>query len=229
MEPCTILYVEDDDTLAFLTKDNLEAAGCTVLHYRKGEEAVKAFGKNKTDLCIFDIMLPGMDGFELATAIRKLNKEVPILFLSAKTLPEDRIKGFKSGADDYIVKPFSIEELLLKIEVFLQRRQKKMPVTKIFKAGSLEFDPVNFTIQLPGEKVVLTQREAALLQLFFENAGKVLTREQILTGVWGVNDYFLGRSMDVFVSRLRKIVAKEPAIRIETLHGIGFKCSVAES
>ncbi|MFT3680674.1 MAG: response regulator transcription factor [Ferruginibacter sp.] len=223
MTACTILYVEDDETLAFLTKDNLELNNYTVLHCKTGEEALKVFGKNKIDICIFDIMLPKKDGFELATAVRAVNQEVPIIFLSAKTLKEDRIKGLKTGADDYLVKPFSIEELVLKIEIFLQRSQKRSTKKHSYQVGTLTFEPQNYTIHLPGEKIVLTQRESALLQLFFENKDKVLTREQILTNVWGQNDYFLGRSMDVFISRLRKIMSKEPSVQIETLHGIGFK------
>jgi DNA-binding response OmpR family regulator len=223
MTACTILYVEDDETLAFLTKDNLELNNYTVLHCKTGEEALKVFGKNKIDICILDIMLPKKDGFELASSIRAVNQEVPILFLSAKTLKEDRIKGLKTGADDYLVKPFSIEELVLKIEIFLQRSHKRSTKSQLYEVGTLKFEPHNYTIYLPGEKVVLTHREAALLQLFFENKNKVLTREQILTNIWGQNDYFLGRSMDVFISRLRKIMLKEPSVQIETLHGIGFK------
>ena len=228
MSTATILYAEDDATLAFLTKDNLELNNYTVLHCSSGDQVMKTFARNKIDICILDIMLPGKDGFQLAAAIRAINKEVPILFLSAKTLKEDRIKGLKIGADDYIVKPFSIEELVLKIEVFIQRSKKNLPQYKTYSIGSILFDPVNYTVQTPQEKIVLTHRESELLQFFFENQNKVLTREQILTRIWGKNDYFLGRSLDVFISRLRKILSKETALQIENLHGIGFRFSVKQ-
>ena len=225
----TLLYVEDDDTLAFLTKDSLELSRYKVIHCKNGIDAIKKFKHHKIDLCILDIMLPGKDGFEVAAEIRKQDREVPILFLSAKTLKEDRIHGLKLGADDYIVKPFSIEELLLKIEIFLHRSKKVAPppVNKI-QMGKYSFDPQNYLLLYDGVKEDLTQREFELLKLFTENKDKVLTREQILKSLWGEDDYFMGRSLDVFISRLRKILAKEPGVQIENLHGIGFKFSIAE-
>src|ERR1700712_5367969 len=174
----TLLYVEDDDTLAFLTKDNLELNRYKVVHCKRGDEALKAFRQHKIDLCILDIMLPGKDGFEVATEIRQYDQEVPILFLSAKTLKEDRIKGLKLGADDYIVKPFSIEELVLKIEIFLHRSKKAGAVNASIQIGGFVFDPQNFTLFYDSKKEVLTQRESDLLKLFCEHRDKVLTREQ---------------------------------------------------
>ena len=222
----TLLYVEDDATLAFLTKDNLELNRYTVVHCKNGEDALTAFRQNKIDLCILDIMLPEKDGFEVAAEIRKYNQEVPILFLSAKTLKEDRIKGLKLGADDYIVKPFSIEELVLKIEIFLHRSKKASAGNTNIQIGGFVFDPQNFTLLYDNKKEVLTQRESDLLKLFCEHRDKVLTREQILRNLWGDDDYFMGRSLDVFISRLRKIMARDQSIQIENLHGIGFKFSV---
>ena len=224
-----LLYVEDDDTLAFLTKDNLELNRYTVIHCRNSDEALKCFKQHKIDLCILDIMLPGqMDGFELAAEIRKFDHEVPILFLSAKTLKEDRIKGLKLGADDYIVKPFSIEELILKIEIFLHRPKKAGSGNSQSQLGKFLFDAQNYTLLIDGKKEELTQREADLLKLFSNNKNKVLTREQILKSLWGDDDYFMGRSLDVFISRLRKIISKDPSIQIENLHGIGFRFTVKE-
>ncbi|MEP6615103.1 MAG: response regulator transcription factor [Ginsengibacter sp.] len=225
----TLLYVEDDETLAFLTRDNLELNHYHVVHCRNGDDAIEAFTHHKIDLCILDIMLPGKDGFEVATAIRKIDQEVPILFLSAKTLKEDRIRGLKLGADDFIVKPFSIEELVLKIEVFLQRSKKAVMNNLQFQLGGFLFDSQNYTLVIDGKKEILTQRESDLLKLFCNNKNKVLTREQILKSLWGDDDYFMGRSLDVFISRLRKIISKEPSIQIENLHGIGFKFSVSEN
>ncbi|MFD2940547.1 response regulator transcription factor [Flavobacterium notoginsengisoli] len=222
-----ILYAEDDETLAFLTKDNLEQNNYDVIHCPDGKSALKIFEEEEFDICIFDIMMPKMDGFDLAQAVRKIDIDVPIIFLSAKTLKEDRIKGLRLGADDYLVKPFSIEELLLKIEIFLKRSQKNIPPVKtIYEVGKYQFDTKNFILFNDEEKVGLTQREAELLKLFLDHKNSVLKREQILTSLWGTDDYFMGRSLDVFISRLRKILANEDGISIENLHGIGFRFSI---
>jgi len=222
-----ILYAEDDETLAFLTKDNLEQNNYEVIHCSDGKSALKIFEEEEFDICIFDIMMPKMDGFDLAQAVRKIDIEVPIIFLSAKTLKEDRIKGLRLGADDYLVKPFSIEELLLKVEIFLKRSQKNVPPAKtIYEVGKYQFDTKNFILFNDEEKVGLTQREAELLKLFLDHKNSVLKREQILTSLWGTDDYFMGRSLDVFISRLRKILANEEGISIENLHGIGFRFSI---
>lgn len=222
-----ILYAEDDETLAFLTKDNLEQNNYDVTHCSDGKSALKIFEEEEFDICIFDIMMPKMDGFDLAESIRKIDLDVPIIFLSAKTLKEDRIKGLRLGADDYLVKPFSIEELLLKIEIFLKRSQKNIPAIKtIYEVGKYQFDTKNFILFNDEEKVGLTQREAELLKLFLDHKNSVLKREQILTSLWGTDDYFMGRSLDVFISRLRKILANEDGISIENLHGIGFRFSI---
>ena len=218
-----LLYAEDDETLAFLTKDNLELY-YDVTHCSDGEAALEAFKTNHFDICILDIMMPKIDGFELAEAIRKKNADVPIIFLSAKTLKEDRIKGLRLGADDYLVKPFSIEELLLKIEIFLKRSQKTTVSDKtLYTVGKFQFDTKNFLVFTDTEKINLTQREAELLKLFLDNKNVVMKREEILKSLWGNDDYFMGRSLDVFISRLRKILANEKGITIENLHGIGFK------
>ena len=221
-----ILYAEDDETLAFLTKDNLEQ-NYDVTHCENGEIALSTFKKEVFDICILDIMMPKLDGFELAEGIRKLNADVPIIFLSAKTLKEDRIKGLRIGADDYLVKPFSIEELILKIEIFLKRSNKTSIVeTKFYTLGKYQFDSKNFLVFNDAEKISLTQRESDLLKLFIDNKNVVLKREEILKSLWGTDDYFLGRSLDVFISRLRKILASEKTIAIENLHGIGFRFSI---
>ncbi len=227
MKKSKILYTEDDETLAFLTKDNLEQSGYQVTHCPNGIIGLEAFHKEDFDICIFDIMMPKMDGFELATAIRKNNSDIPIIFLSAKTLKEDRIKGLRLGADDYLVKPFSIEELLLKIEIFLKRSTKNHIVEpSLYEIGRYYFDTKNLILFNETEKVSLTQREAELLQFFLKNKNSVLKREQILTSIWGDDDYFMGRSLDVFISRLRKILSSEKEISIENLHGIGFRFNI---
>ena len=227
MSKAKILYAEDDETLAFLTKDNLEQNGYEVMHCNNGEVCLENFANGLFDICILDIMLPKKDGFEIAETIRKSNTDIPIIFLSAKTLKEDRLKGLRLGADDYLVKPFSIEELLLKIEIFLKRSQKNTATDKsIYTVGKYEFDTKNYIVFDASEKITLTQREAELLKLFLDNKNVVLKREEILKSLWGDDDYFMGRSLDVFISRLRKILANESGIAIENLHGIGFRFSV---
>ncbi|MCO6174817.1 response regulator transcription factor [Flavobacterium sp. NRK F10] len=223
MDKKKILYVEDDETLAFLTADNLEQH-FDVVHCNTGKKAFDLFCREDFDLCVCDIMLPEMDGFELATEIRKRNADIPIIFLSAKTMKEDRIKGLRLGADDYLVKPYSIEELILKIEIFLNRSQKyndKAP--KAYTFGHFTFEPENYLLSLSDKEITLTEREAALLKFFLDNPNTVLKREKILTSLWGTDDYFSGRSLDVFISRLRKIFKEETHVRIENIPRVGFK------
>jgi len=218
-----ILYVEDDESLGFLTADSLESQ-YDVSHYTNGKVGFAAFTKGEFDLCILDVMLPEMDGFEIATEIRKRNQAIPIIFLSAKTMKEDRIKGLKLGADDYLVKPYSMEELTLKIEVFLNRSQKtSSKAIETYQIGSFEFDPSNYCVSKDKEVTNLTEREAALLKFFLDNKNTVLKRERILMELWGTDDYFVGRSLDVFISRLRKILKDETNIRIENIPRVGFK------
>lgn len=224
MKKFKILYAEDDATIAFLTKDSLEEK-YDIIHCSDGEVALKTFQNTNFDLCLLDIMMPKIDGFTLAEVIRKNNQSIPIIFLSAKTLKEDRIKGLKIGADDYIIKPFSIEELELKIAIFLRRSQKEIPKSTnlIYTIGKYTFDANNYLIYSEDQKIILTQRESDLLQLFLDNKNKVLKREDILLQLWGSDDYFLGRSLDVFISKLRKIMSTEENISIQNLHGIGFQ------
>lgn len=221
-----ILYVEDDETLAFLTADNLEQY-FDVTHSNNGKEAFELFCKNDFDLCVLDIMLPDMDGFEIVSAIRKRNEEIPVIFLSAKTLKEDRINGLKLGADDYLIKPYSIEELILKIEVFLNRSQKNnIGNHQNYTIGAFIFEPENFLLKTETKEITLTERETTLLKLFLDNSNSVLKREKILNTLWGNDDYFSGRSLDVFISRLRKIFKDEKNVRIENIPRVGFKLIV---
>ena len=218
-----VLYIEDEETLAFLTSDNLEQH-FDVVHCANGKIGLDTFCKNQFDIVVTDIMMPEMDGFELATEIRKRNQEIPIIFLSAKTMKEDRIKGLKLGADDYLVKPYSIEELILKIEVFLHRSQKNTEkIVKQYEFAGFIFEPENYLIKNETSKTTLTEREAQLLKLFLDNPNTVLKREKILMELWGSDDYFLGRSLDVFISRLRKIIKETPSLSIENIPRVGFK------
>ncbi len=217
-----VFYVEDDETLSFVTKDNLEINGYEVSHFLNGEEALQGFDPSY-DICILDVMLPKLDGFSLAQEIRKQNSEIPILFLTAKSLKEDRIAGLRLGADDYITKPFSIEELILKVEVFLKRKYIDLKVVDKILLGQYEFDYKNLTLSIGDQSESLTQKEADLLKMLAENKNQVIKREQILERIWGQNDYFLGRSMDVFISRLRKYLKGDEKISIENVHGVGFR------
>ena len=181
--------------------------------------------KNIYDVCLFDILLTGKkDGMELANSIRKKNENIPIIMLSSKNLDNDKIAGFESGADDYITKPFNMQELLMRIQVFVKRSKKKEDKgTVLFKIGELDFDYTNLT--LGNEKVEhqLTQREADLVRYLCLNANRVLKRDEILMNVWGKDDYFLGRSMDVFITKVRKYLKSQNAAKLQTIHGIGFK------
>ena len=221
-----LLYVEDDESLSFVTRDNLELEGYQVTYCEDGKKALEEFPKGNFDLCILDVMLPEIDGFTIAKEIRQKNTQVPIIFLTAKSLKEDKIRGLRLGADDYITKPFSIEELILKIEIFLKRSQiitKENP-TVVFQVGQFNFDYKNLELSTnENSKKQLTQKEADLLKFFIENKNEVLKRAQILESLWGEDDYFMGRSLDVFISRLRKYLKADKSLKIENIHGVGFR------
>jgi len=219
-----ILVAEDDLQLGFIIKDNLEDAGYQVINCPDGETAWEYFQKTNPEICILDVNMPYRDGYSLAKKIRQKSDLVPILFLTAKSLEEDKIKGFAAGGDDYITKPFSMKELLLRINVFLRRNKMVISDTKrSFSIGQYVFLPDELIFTNEQEKYNLTQKEAELLQFLCLHPNKVLKREEILAAVWGKNDFFLGRSMDVFITRLRKILAVEPAVTIETIHGLGYR------
>ncbi len=226
MSKGTILLVEDDHNLGFVIKDNLEISGFAVTHCADGEQAWTTWQQQAFDLCILDIMLPKKDGITLATSIREKDEMTPILFLTAKSMKEDKIAGFRAGADDYVTKPFSIEELLLRIDVFLKRSrmQKSMHLTQhIFDIGRYTFDHRNLSLHLDEQVRTLTQKEADILRYLCMQKGQVARRNDILNKVWGNDDYFLGRSLDVFISKLRKYLKADEQVEIVNYHGIGFK------
>lgn len=225
----TVLFAEDDASLAFMVKDVLEDDGYKVVHCADGQTAIDSFDKNKFDICLLDIMMPNKDGYTVAKKIRQQTDVLPILFLSTKSQEGDRLKGYETGADDYIAKPFSMPELLKKIEVFI-RRTKKLYSEKReeFIIGSLRFSPTDLKIYTSTEVFNITQKEADLLRFFCEHANKVLKREEVLINVWGKDDFFLGRSMDVYMTKLRKYLKADPSIMLETIHGIGFRFSIPE-
>lgn len=228
MKEIKILYVEDDETLSFLTNDELDQAGYDVCHCEDGEQGIKAFDKDHFDLAILDIMLPKVDGFSIAEHIRSKNQEIPILFLSAKSLEEDRLRGFKIGADDYLTKPFSMDELLFKIKVFLKRKRiSTEEVSKSYTLHDYSFEPNNLLLKHKDGDIELTAKEADLLSYLVQHMNETVKREDILVKLWGKNDYFLGRSLDVFISRLRKYLSRDERIEIQTVRGVGFKLNLA--
>ncbi len=222
-----VLLAEDDASLAFVIKDNLEEEGYEVVWCADGESAWQTFVKGSFSICLLDVMMPVKDGFTLAKKIRQKSDMVPILFLTAKSLEQDKLDGFKAGGDDYITKPFNMKELLMRMEVFL-RRTKKMHSEQVqeYKLGKLRFSFTDLKMYDGKEEVSLTQREADLLKFFCEHPNKVLKREEVLLSVWGKDDYFLGRSMDVFITRLRKHFKADPSVLLETIHGIGFRLNI---
>lgn len=229
MRDIRILYVEDDLTLSFLTRDNLERAGYTIDSCDDGLVAFEKIAQGNYDLYILDVMLPKIDGYTLARKIREKNQAVPILFLSAKSTRDDKIYGLQLGADDYITKPFSIEELILKIEVFLKRsnidnsRLQKETVTRI---GNYSFSQSGLQLSNGSTTHSLTHREAELLAYLCSNSGSILKRDEILNKVWGNDHFFSSRSLDVFISRLRKLLREDANVKIENIHNIGYRLNV---
>jgi two-component system response regulator VicR len=220
MALATILFAEDDYNLGLVTKDGLEEAGFAVNWCQNGEEAWKAFSNQ--DICLIDIMMPRMDGFTLAEKIREKDEYIPILFLTAKSLEEDRLRGFEIGGDDYISKPFSMQELVFRLKVFLKRTGDSENSKSIFEFGDCQFDLENLLLTVADQPQSLTQREGELLELLLNKRNQLVKREEILEKIWGENDYFMGRSLDVFISRLRKYTKADQSVEIKNHHGVGF-------
>ncbi|RPH29187.1 MAG: DNA-binding response regulator [Bacteroidales bacterium] len=221
-----ILLVEDDESLGLVVRDYLSLSGYDCILKEDGESAWNTFQTLKFDLCVFDIMLPRMDGFSLAEKVRGINAQVPILFLTSKQSKEDRILGFKTGADDYITKPFNIEELVLRIEVFLRRSMNKPSAEKKYHLGKYIFDYQNLTLHIGTTEYPLSQKEADILQTFCLNPEGIVKRDELLNAIWGSDDYFKGRSLDVFISKLRKHLKDDPSIEIQNLYSVGFRLRI---
>lgn len=223
-----ILLVEDDINLGLVISDQLRTDGYKVTLCTDGAEAFKTFHDDVFHLCIFDVMLPKKDGFTLAKEIRKFNTEVPILFLTAKSMTEDKVEGFKAGGDDYLTKPFSIEEFQVRVKALLKRVniQAEQADEKIIKIGDYVFDVENYSLTHNNFEKVLTKKEAQILRILYKFKNQVAPRELILNGVWGHDDYFVGRSLDVFITKLRKYLKEDEKISINNVHGIGFKLEV---
>ncbi|NVO03564.1 MAG: response regulator transcription factor [Bacteroidetes bacterium] len=228
-----ILLVEDDPNLSLLIQDFLEMSGFNVVLCNDGLQGYKAFLHESFDLCILDIMMPKKDGFSLAMDIRAKDQNIPIIFLTAKSMKEDKITGFKIGCDDYLTKPFITEELLYRIKAILKRckvssREESENTQMQFIIGKYIFDFSNLTLKFEDSVQNLTKKEAELLKLLCMNKNQILTRETALKSVWGDDDYFIGRSMDVFITKLRKYLKEDPAVSINNIHGTGFRFTIED-
>jgi len=231
-----ILLVEDDINLGDVLRDYLELQEYEVVRAMDGVEGLENFKLQQFDLLILDVMLPRKDGFTLANEIRQLNPQVPIIFLTARGQAEDRVTGFKAGCDDYITKPFSSEELELRIGAIIRRcrqsAQNPEPLAlnsgNVYSLGKYTFDSFNHELRIDGKRISLTTKEVELLRVLYSHKNQLITREKTLKAVWGSDNYFIGRSMDVFITKLRKYLKDDPDISIVNVHGTGFRLEVKE-
>ncbi len=224
-----ILLCEDDENLGMLLREFLQAKGFNADLYPDGDKGYKAFLKGKYDLCVLDVMMPKKDGFTLAQEIRNVNGEVPIIFLTAKALKEDVLDGFKIGADDYITKPFSMEELVFRIGAILRRvKGKKDREVTVYKIGKYTFDTQKQVLLFEDKTQKLTTKESELLTLLCSHVNDILERNYALKSIWIDDNYFNARSMDVYITKLRKLLKDDPAIEIINIHGKGYKLIAPE-
>jgi DNA-binding response OmpR family regulator len=222
MDKEKILLVEDDVNFGFVLKSYLEMNNFDITLVSDGKDAIPTFTKGDFDLCVLDVMLPNVDGFTIAKEIRKINKEMPIIFLTAKSLKEDIMAGFKVGADDYLTKPFDSDVLLLKIKAILRRKDTKQTIEDKVKIGQYEFDIKLRSLSSPSVSYRLTPREADLLKELILSKNTVLDRNEALKKIWGDDNYFNARSMDVYITKLRKYFKDDDSIQINNIHGSGF-------
>ncbi len=229
-ESIKILLAEDDLNLGVLLVDYLETEGFEVKLCKDGELALKAFLGNQFDLCLLDVMMPKMDGFTLAKEIRLKDKKIPVIFITARSLKEDKLKGYGLGADDYITKPFDEEELLWKIKAVIRRipAHKNEGKTEIHSIGSYTFNFTNQSLTIGGKTKRITERECDILNYLSRHRNHIIKREDLLKNLWGENDYFLGRSLDVFITKIRKYLKEDPDLSIENIFGVGFIFNVPE-
>ena len=223
-----ILLVEDDTSLGFIISDQLKSDGYHVTLCTDGADGLKRFNEEDFHMCIFDVMMPKKDGFILASDIRKVNTDIPILFLTAKSNDADKVQGFKSGGDDYLTKPFNIEELQLRVAALLRRVNINLESKEelSYQLGGYTFDTINFNLKHSRFEKNLTKKEAQVLKILCKFMNQVVARDILLTGVWGQDDYFVGRSLDVFITKLRKYLREDEKVQIENIHGVGFKLEV---
>ena len=226
-EKLSILLCEDDENLGMLLREYLNAKGYAAELYPDGEAGYKAFLTNKYDMCVLDVMMPKKDGFTLAQEIRQTNADIPIVFLTAKTLKEDVLEGFKIGADDYLTKPFSMEELTFRIEAIMRRiHGKRVKESTVYKLGRFSFDTQKQQLSIDGNVKKLTTKESELLALLCAHANEILQRDFALKTIWIDDNYFNARSMDVYITKLRKHLKEDDTLEIINIHGKGYKLIV---
>jgi two-component system OmpR family response regulator len=219
-----ILLAEDDMNLGELLSSFLKNKGYSVDLTRNGKLAFAQFNMKHYDFCIFDVMMPEMDGFTLAKEIREIDKKIPILFLTAKAMKEDKLEGFAIGADDYLTKPFSMEELLARITAIMRRSDTTEDAgEEKYKIGNIDYEPTYRILHLKEGEKKLTTKENQLLHLLIKNKNDILDRQATLRAIWGDDNYFNGRSMDVYIAKIRKLLKEDPRIEIMNVHGKGFK------
>ncbi len=219
-----ILLAEDDLNLGVLLVDYLEAEGYDVKLCKDGELALKAFQGSPFDLCLLDVMMPKMDGFAVAKAIRRVDKAIPVIFITARSMKEDKLKGYDLGADDYITKPFDEEELLWKIRAVIRRipENRNEKPAEIIPLGRYTFDVHNQSLSIDGKTRRITEKEREILLYLTRHANRLIKRDDMVKDLWGRKDYFLGRSLDVFITKIRRYLNEDPALEIESVFGVGF-------
>lgn len=226
-----ILLLEDDPNLGFVLQEHLESNGFAVMLKKNGEEGLSAARQRRFDLCLVDVMMPKKDGFTFAREFRARDANTPLIFLTARSLKEDRIEGFRSGGDDYITKPFSMEELLLRIQAVLRRTLKSEPkpiLGSVFTIGKYRFDPGKQILQFGSTKKALTAKESELMELLCARKNALVARNDILKLIWGDDSYFNSRSLDVFISKLRRHLASDRSVEIKNVHGKGYKLTTGK-
>lgn len=229
-EKLKILLCEDDENLGMLLREYLQAKGYQAVLCQDGEVGYREFAKGKFDIAVLDVMMPKKDGFTLAQEIRQANTEIPIIFLTARALKDDILEGFKIGADDYITKPFSMEELVFRVEAILRRvRGKKSKESTMYHIGKFTFDTQKQLLTINGEQTKLTTKENELLALLCAHANEILQRDFALKTIWIDDNYFNARSMDVYITKLRKHLKEDPQIEIINIHGKGYKLIVPDA
>ncbi|MCA0426900.1 MAG: response regulator transcription factor [Bacteroidetes bacterium] len=222
-----ILLVEDEQTLGTLLKETLKLNGYTSKYCKDGEEGWQVFQKERFDLCIFDVNMPKKNGFELARLVREINLSTPILFLTANSSEEDKLKGFEIGADEYITKPFSTQELMARIKAILRRVQAaqhdQLAREESYEIGGMVVDIPNHFVEFKGSQKKISNTEAELIKLFVKNKNQLITRNTLLLNVWGRDDFYTARNLDVYINKLRKLIKENPSLEIVNIHGSGFK------
>lgn len=226
-----LLLAEDDLDFGSILKQYLELHNFKVIWAKDGSEAFELFQKGSFSICVLDVMMPKLDGFSLAEKIVALHPDMPFLFLTARGQKEDKIKGLKLGADDYIIKPFEADELILRIQNILKRSQKEITVVQEdeIQIGSYTFRSKSLVLEHPNKTQRITEKEALLLQFLYQHKNQLIKRDQILNALWENNDFFSGRSMDVFISRLRKYLAEDTSISIESIRGLGLEFKIRKN